>query len=509
MALRLAEHGYKIDLLAKGDFQDSATYWAQGGIAVPFGADDSIEQHIADTIKVGAGLCDRETVKHVVSNAESAMQELIDMGLSPTSNAEGYELGKEGGHSNRRIVHVGDSTGKVLTETLKKNLSGHPNIRVHSFCFAVDLIQQDNSCVGAYVLDVKRGKVLTFNSKFTVLAAGGASWVYLYSTNPQSATGDGVAMAARAGCRIANMEFMQFHPTCLYHPVEKSFLLSETLRGEGAKLLLPSGEKFMHKFSKQAELAPRDVVARAIDSVMKRNGLDFVYLDISHKPAKFIKERFPTIYKKCLSLGFDITKQPVPVIPAAHYTCGGVLTNKRGLSDLDNLYALGETACSGLHGANRLASNSLLECLVMARTVAQDIHGQFDKVATPPASPSWDESQLVDSDEDVIISHNWDELRRFMWNYVGIVRTSKRLQRALSRVLLLKEEVREYYRSHYISRDFLELRNLITCAELIIRSALKRRESRGLHYNLDYPASKTSKTSQTRPRNTVLSTDWL
>ena len=502
LALSLAKSGLKIAILSKGQVEDSATYWAQGGIAVPFAEDDSPEQHIKDTLVAGAGLCNPSTVRFIVSNSLAAYEELIDMGF-PVSMKKGRpDLGKEGGHSMRRIIHASDFTGRFLSQTLREGIHRSPHIKIFPHCLAVDLIIRRNRCVGAYVLNVKTNKVDTFAAKATTLATGGASWVYLYSSNPQSATGDGIAMAARSGCHIANMEFSQFHPTCLYHPQVKSFLLSEALRGEGAKLLLPikvkGQRRFMSQFDKSLELAPRDVVARAIDFMMKRYGLDYVHLDISHRSPAFIKKRFPNTYEECLKFGIDMTKEPLPVIPAAHYTCGGILTGNEGLTDLENLYALGETACNGLHGANRLASNSLLECLVMARVTAQHIKESIGDIATPPKLPNWDESQVVGSDEEVVINQNWDELRRFMWNYVGIVRTNKRLLRALRRVLLLREEVKEFYTNYRINRDLLELRNLITCAELIIRSAIKRKESRGLHYNLDYPFLKR------QARNTVI-----
>lgn len=488
LALRLAGHGYKIGMLCKGELMESATYWAQGGIAVPFAVDDSPAKHIKDTLEAGDGLCDPDVVKFMVDNSMPAVEELLRMNFPVTRNETNGQpdLGREGGHSERRIVHASDHTGRALANTLLKAIKKSPNISIHPNSLAIDLIVKRKRCVGCYVLDIKHNQVLTYSAKSSVLATGGASWVYQYSTSPQSATGDGMAMAARAGCRLANMEFTQFHPTCLYHPQVKSFLLSEALRGEGAKLVLANGNRFMDKFDKRAELAPRDVVARGIDFTMKKYGLDFVYLDISHKSAAFIKKRFPTTYQQCMELGLDLTRTPIPVIPAAHYTCGGVVTDNAGVTDTKGLYALGETAHSGLHGANRLASNSLLECLVMAHATAGHIHENIQQIKEIPSLSAWDESRVVDSDEDVVISHNWDELRRFMWNYVGIVRTNKRLERALRRVLLLKEEVKEYYSNYRVHRDLLELRNLITCAEIIIRSAIMRHESRGLHYNRDY-----------------------
>lgn len=500
LALRLSQQGYKIGMLCKGDLMDSATYWAQGGIAVPFSVDDSPAQHIKDTLLAGDGLCDPKVVKFMVDNSLPAVDELLRMKFPVTRNkVDGQpDLGREGGHSTRRIVHAADHTGRALSNTLINAIKKSPNISIHQNNLAIDLIVKRRRCLGCYALDIKKNHTITYSAKVSVLATGGASWVYQYSTSPQSATGDGIAMAARVGCRLANMEFTQFHPTMLYHPQVKSFLLSEALRGEGAKLILENGKRFMDKFDKRGELAPRDIVARGIDFTMKKYGTDFVYLDISHKPATFIKKRFPNTYRQCLSLGMDLTRQPIPVIPAAHYTCGGVMTNTAGVTDIKCLYALGETAHSGLHGANRLASNSLLECLVMAHAAAVDIHKNLGDIKESHSLHPWDESRVVNSDEDVVISHNWDELRRFMWNYVGIVRTNRRLERALRRVKLLNVEVKEYYKNYRVHRDLLELRNLLTCAELIIRSARIRKESRGLHYNVDYADKNT------RVRNTII-----
>ena len=489
LAIRLAANNHKVAIISKGSFEESATYFAQGGIAVPIGEEDTPASHIEDTINTGAGLCDSKVVNFIVNNSRPAIKEILDMGFPATLKGKSKkpDLGKEGGHTKRRIIYAGDRTGKALADTLKKEMKAMPNIKLYSDSLAIDLVIKHKKCVGAYILNVKTGKVDAFCAKFTALATGGASRVYLYSTNPASATGDGIAMAKRAGCAVANMEFSQFHPTCLYHPQEKSFLISEVLRGEGAKLIMPDGKQFMSKFDKRAELAPRDIVARAIDFQMKKYGIDCVYLDISHKPAPFIKKRFPNIYNKCLELGIDITKKPIPVVPAAHYSCGGVMTDLQGRTEVKGLYALGETSYTGLHGANRLASNSLLECLVMARAAAKSINNNITAILKPTSIKEWDESRVTNSDEEVIISHNWDELRRFMWNYVGIVRTNKRLERALGRVKFLKKEVKEYYGNYRVTRDLLELRNIIECAELIIRSALKRKESRGLHYNPDYP----------------------
>ena len=451
-----------------------------------------------DTLVAGAGLCDEEVTRYVAENAANAIQWLIRQGVIFTSDRTsetGYHLTKEGGHSIRRIIHSGDATGKAVQQALIQKIRNHPNISVLEHHIAIDLITSDKlpgytnlkqkRCFGAYILNKKKDKVLTFTAQNTVLATGGASKVYLYTTNPDTATGDGIAMGWRAGCQIANMEFIQFHPTCLYHPHAKSFLISEAVRGEGGLLKLPNGERFMLHHDPRAELAPRDIVARAIDFEMKKRGLDCVYLDISHKPAGFLQEHFPTIYARCLELGIDITREPIPVVPAAHYTCGGVVTDKHGKTGLDNLYAIGETAHTGLHGANRLASNSLLECLVLAQAAGNDIVNQ--PANGLPHLPDWDESRVTDADEEIVIAHNWDELRRFMWNYVGIVRTTKRLQRAQHRIALLHEEINEYYTNFRVSSDLLELRNLVDSADLIVRSAMLRHESRGLHYSKDYP----------------------
>ncbi len=510
LALHLAQHNYEITLLCKSSLQASATYWAQGGIAAPLDKKDSIERHLKDTLVAGAGLCNEQVARFIIENSQQALEQIIARGfpVSRLDNSAKLHLHKEGGHSHRRIVHSADKTGKALTETLSKKITDHKRIRLLDHHQAVNLIctrppkSPQSECLGAYVLDNHNGRVFPLSSRCTVLASGGASRVYLYSTNPDGATGDGIAMAYRAGCRIANMEFNQFHPTCLYHPQVKSFLISEALRGEGARLVLPDGTEFMHRFDDRAELAPRDIVARAIDHEMKKNGLDHVYLDISHRSADLIKKLFPTIYKRCYELGIDITKQPIPVVPAAHYICGGIMTDLEGQTDIQSLYAVGETAYTGLHGANRLASNSLLECLVMAAATSNSIHKNLSqhKQAPPDLAP-WDESQVKDSDEEVVISHNWDELRLLMWNYVGIVRTNKRLERAANRINLLQQEIREYYNNYSITSDLLELRNLAMCAELIIRSALRREESRGLHFNLDYPNKLASPTISVLSKN--------
>ncbi|OGI47110.1 MAG: L-aspartate oxidase [Candidatus Muproteobacteria bacterium RIFCSPHIGHO2_01_FULL_65_16] len=499
LALRLAADA-RVTILAKAALTEGSSLYAQGGVAAVLNAEDSLEAHIEDTISAGAGLCRRETVEYVVRRGPEAIRWLIDLGVpftrEPRDNgADDYHLTREGGHSHRRVIHAADATGRALETTLEARVRAHPNIRLHEHHIAIDLITSrklgrrgENRVLGVYALDKAAGRVTTFDARFVVLATGGASKVYLYTSNPDTSTGDGVAMAWRAGCRVANMEFVQFHPTCLYHPRAKSFLITEAVRGEGGRLLLPNGEPFMHAHDARAELAPRDIVARAIDYEMKRRGLDCVHLDISHKPAEFIRTRFPTIYARCLEFGYDITRAPIPVVPAAHYTCGGVMTDLAGRTDLAGLYAVGECACTGLHGANRLASNSLLECLVFAQAAAADIGALLPQAAPPTADlPPWDESRVTDADEAVVVSHNWDELRRFMWDYVGIVRTTKRLQRAQHRVELLKEEIREYYRNFKITNDLVELRNLVLVAELIIRSALERKESRGLHYMRDYP----------------------
>lgn len=485
----------RVALISKSTLQGGASWLAQGGIAAVFDKDDSADAHIGDTLIAGAGLCHEESVRHVVENGPNAVNWLIEQGVDFTLDEDQihYHLTQEGGHSHRRILHSADATGKAVTSKLVDLVIAADNIDIYEHHCAVDLVTQaDNNsrkirCSGAYLLDIKSDKVSLFQAKSVVLACGGASKAYLYTSNPDGASGDGLAMAWRRGCRLANLEFNQFHPTCLYHPKAKSFLITEALRGEGAVLQLPDGSRFMDKFHPDAELAPRDVVARAIDYEMKRLGCDCVYLDISHRSANFITEHFPTVYKNCLKFGIDITSDPIPVVPAAHYTCGGVVVNKKGQTDLLHLYAIGETAFTGLHGANRMASNSLLECLVYARASAMAINDMMPKISEPDFIPEWDESRVNSSDEDVVISHNWDELRRFMWDYVGIVRSNKRLQRAQHRIKLLQSEIQEYYSNYKISRDLLELRNLATVSELIIRCALQRKESRGLHFTLDYP----------------------
>lgn len=494
LALQL-DKGLRVALISKSTLQGGASWLAQGGIAAVFDKEDSADAHISDTLIAGSGLCHEDSVSYVVENGPNAVNWLIDQGVDFTLDADQihYHLTQEGGHSHRRILHSADATGKAVTSTLVDLVIAAPNIDIFEHHCAVDLVTQaDNNsrkirCSGAYLLDIKSDQVSLFQAKSVVLASGGASKAYLYTSNPDGASGDGLAMAWRRGCRVANLEFNQFHPTCLYHPKAKSFLITEALRGEGAILKLPDGSQFMDKFHPDAELAPRDVVARAIDFEMKRLGCDCVYLDISHRSADFIIEHFPTVHSNCLKFGIDITTDPIPVVPAAHYTCGGVVVNKKGQTDLLHLYAIGETAFTGLHGANRMASNSLLECLVYAQASAKAINETIPTIAAPDFIPEWDESKVNSSDEDVVISHNWDELRRFMWDYVGIVRSNKRLQRAQHRIKLLQSEIQEYYSNYKISRDLLELRNLATVSELIIRCALQRKESRGLHFTLDYP----------------------
>ncbi len=495
VALKVASEK-KVCLVSKRKINDNSSSWAQGGIAAVLTNDDSIEAHIQDTLIAGAGLCDQEVTRQVASHARETVEWLIAQGVPFTreDDGSGYHLTREGGHSHRRIIHAADATGKAVQKTLAEQVLSNPNITVLENHIAVDLITsrkvgigspEDNAeCLGAYVLDNKSGKVITIGAQNTVLATGGAGKVYLYTTNPDVSTGDGVAMAWRAGCRVANMEFVQFHPTCLFHPKAKSFLITEAVRGEGGILKLPNGSSFMHHYDERGELAPRDVVARAIDFEMKKRGLDCVFLDISHKPADFIISHFPTIYRRCMELGIDITKEPIPVVPAAHYNCGGIMTDHTGRTDLASLYAIGETACTGLHGANRLASNSLLECMVFGQAAANSILSEPIKPTI--ALPYWDESRVTDADEEVIITHNWNELRRFMWNYVGIVRTNKRLTRAMHRINLLHDEVNEFYSNFRVSNNLIELRNLLQVAELIVRSAMERHESRGLHYSKDY-----------------------
>ncbi|NKB32066.1 MAG: L-aspartate oxidase [Pseudomonadales bacterium] len=509
LALRSADFA-KVTVLSKGDLREGATFYAQGGIAAVLDETDSIESHVEDTLTAGVDLCHKAIVEYMVSRSAEAVSWLVEQGVPFTtktekkaksaikSNSDDAELSslhltQEGGHSHRRIIHATDATGKAVFETLQNRAQAHPNITLLEGCTAVDLVTQtpENGsqpvCVGVYVLNQESSKVEAIRAKFVALATGGASKAYLYTTNPDGASGDGIAMAWRAGCRVANMEFNQFHPTCLYHPHAKSFLITEALRGEGAKLELPDGTRFMSRFDERAELAPRDIVARAIDYEMKRIGCDCVYLNITHQPAQFVIDHFPTIYRRCLEFGIDITKERIPVVPAAHYTCGGVVVNAQGETDIKNLYAIGETSFSGLHGANRMASNSLLECFVVAFGAAHSIEEKIANTNYVQEITEWDESRVTDSDDEVLVSHNWDEIRRFMWDFVGIVRNSKRLERADRRIKLLREEVRDYYIKHKVTNDNLELRNLALVSELIISCALQRKESRGLHYTLDYP----------------------
>lgn len=511
-ALKLADHK-KVLIVSKREILDSSSQWAQGGVAAVMSSDDSIESHAKDTEFVGGGLTDPKVASYVASHGKEAIQWLIDLDVpfSRDETTHQFHLTKEGGHSHRRVVHANDATGKAIQKTLSDKVKSHPNITILENHIAVDLITEkkslkvdkikSNRCLGAYVLNNKTGKVITVSSQETILAAGGVSKVYLYTTNPDVSTGDGVAMAWRAGCRVANMEFIQFHPTCLYHPKAKSFLISEIVRGEGGLLKLPDGSRFMDEYDERAELASRDIVARAIDFEMKKRGIDCVYLDISHKSPDFIKSHFPTIYARCLALGIDITREWIPVVPAAHYSCGGVMTDLSGQTDLAHLYAIGETAYTGLHGANRLASNSLLECLVFGDAVAKHIlHSKVDSSTFD--LPHWDESRVTDADEEILITHTWNELRRFMWNYVGIVRTNKRLSRALHRIHMLRDEVHEFYTNFKVSHNLIELRNLLQVAELIVESAIARHESRGLHFSRDYPKQlKVAKPTILKPSN--------
>ena len=501
LALRVAPYG-KVTVLSKGPRSEGATFYAQGGIAAVFDESDSIESHVQDTQIAGAGLCDEDVVTFIAENAKHCVQWLIDGGV-PFDREENdnngnprYHLTREGGHSHRRILHAADATGMAVQNSLQDNVLNHPNITILERHNALDLITADkiggnsDDIVGAYIWNPNEEQVETVRAKFVVLATGGASKVYQYTSNPDVSSGDGIAMAWRAGCRVANLEFNQFHPTCLYHPEARNFLLTEALRGEGAYLRRPDGTRFMPDIDPREELAPRDIVARAIDYEMKRLGADCMYIDISHKPKEFIEKHFPTIHEKLLGFGFDMTKEPIPIVPAAHYTCGGVIVDQQGQTDLKQLYAIGEVSYTGLHGANRMASNSLLECVVYAWSAAEDIIRQISDVPMPPSLPNWDESKVTCSDEEVVIQHNWHELRLFMWDYVGIVRTDKRLERALRRIKLLKQETHDYYSNFKVSNNLLELRNLLDVAELMIRCAMERKESCGLHYTLDYPEAK-------------------
>jgi L-aspartate oxidase len=498
-ALNLAETR-KVAVIAKGSLSEGATGWAQGGIAAVLEKGDSFEAHVRDTMVAGAGLNDVKVVEHVVGAAPAAIQRLIELGVPFAEEAGALHLTREGGHSHRRIVHVADATGWAVQQALEAAAGKHPNITLIPDMVAIDLITgrhaSDFSTSGAvhglYAYSRKKKRVETLTARATVLASGGAGRAYLYSTAPRGATGDGIAMAWRAGCRVSNMEFMQFHPTCLYNLTVKNFLITEAVRGEGGQLKLPPGVKgggnrFMPKFDKRAELAPRDIVARAIDHEIKRLGLDYVHLDISHRDEDFVRAHFPNIYERLLGLGIDITKEPIPVVPAQHYTCGGVVVDLDGRTDAPGLYAAGEVTQSGLHGANRLASNSLLECLVFGEAAARHITDHWSELTPAPPIRAWDESRVTDSDEEVVIQQIWGEIRRFMWNFVGIVRTTKRLERAKRRIDMLRQEASDYYRHFRVTPDLIELRNLVEVADLIIRSALARHESRGLHYTLDFP----------------------
>ncbi|HCQ0420497.1 TPA: L-aspartate oxidase [Escherichia coli] len=498
LALRLADQ-HQVIVLSKGPVTEGSTFYAQGGIAAVFDETDSIDSHVEDTLIAGAGICDRHAVEFVASNARSCVQWLIDQGVLfdthvQPNGEESYHLTREGGHSHRRILHAADATGREVQSTLVSKAQNHPNIRVLERSNAVDLIVSDKiglpgtrRVVGAWVWNRNKETVETCHAKAVVLATGGASKVYQYTTNPDISSGDGIAMAWRAGCRVANLELNQFHPTALYHPQARNFLLTEALRGEGAYLKRPDGTRFMPDFDERGELAPRDIVARAIDHEMKRLGADCMFLDISHKPADFIRQHFPMIYEKLLGLGIDLTQEPVPIVPAAHYTCCGVMVDDHGRTDVEGLYAIGEVSYTGLHGANRMASNSLLECLVYGWSAAEDITRRMPDAHGVSTLPPWDESRVENPDERVVIQHNWHELRLFMWDYVGIVRTTKRLERALRRITMLQQEIDEYYAHFRVSNNLLELRNLVQVAELIVRCAMMRKESRGLHFTLDYP----------------------
>ena len=509
LALSLPDH-FNIAVLAKSTLTDASTFYAQGGVAAVLDETDSIEQHIDDTMIAGAQLCEIEAVKQTVEGGKPSVDFLLKHGVQFTlDEQEQLHLTREGGHSQRRIIHAADATGRAISTTLVERAQEKQNITIFENYIAIDLItsqklglkDQGNRALGLYALDEKTEKVHTFLAPSTALACGGAMKAYLYTSNPDIATGDGIAMAYRAGCRVANMEFNQFHPTCLYHPQARSFLITEAMRGEGAYLRLPDGERFMLRFDERAELAPRDIVARAIDYEIKRLGIRHVWLDISHKPAEFVKEHFPTLYARLLELGIDITTEMIPVVPAAHYTCGGVMVDENSQTDIEGLYAIGETSYTGLHGANRMASNSLLECFVYGMSAAKHIESQFNTGYISPDVPAWDDSQVMNPDEDVVILQNWDELRQTMWNYVGIVRTTKRLERALHRIEMLKREITEYYQDYQVSKNLIELRNLVLVSEMIVHCAMERKESRGLHFTLDYPelADELRKTVLTPP----------
>ena len=487
---------FKVAVISKNQIIDSSTWYAQGGIAAVLAKEDSTKSHIEDTLKVGDGLCNKEAVEFCIENGKEAINWLEECGVVFTKNKRNSDLHltQEGGHSFRRVVHADDATGREVSDSLAAKVLRNKNIKILENHLAVDLIIKNKKCFGAYVFNKNKEKVLTISAGAVILATGGASKAYLYTSNPDGASGDGYALAWRAGCRLENMEFNQFHPTCLFHPEAKSFLISEALRGEGAILKTLSGVPFMKKYNSKGDLSSRDIVARSIDNEMKVSGTDNVFLDISHKPPKEIKKSFPSIFKKCLEFGFDITKSPIPVVPAAHYTCGGIVTDLDGRTDISNLYAIGETSCTGLHGANRMASNSLLECIVFAKAAANDIKINFNLDRS--SVPEWDNSKVIKAGENILINHNWDASRRLMWNYVGIVRSNDRLKKAKDKMKLITSEVKEFYKNYEVTSDFLELRNLVLVSELIIKSAIKRRESRGLHYNLDYP-KKFKKASST------------
>lgn len=507
LAIKLADN-FQVTVLAKTTLAENSSIYAQGGIAAVLDPFDSIDAHVDDTLNAGAGLCEIEAVQFVARHASQAINELINLGVPFSRATEDsppfpFHLTQEGGHSHRRIIHAADHTGHSVQSTLLKRVKEHPNIKLLPNHMTVDLIvsRESRRCIGAYVLNKSSRQVLPIQANFTVLASGGASKAYLYTSNPDTSTGDGIAMAWRAGCRVANMEFNQFHPTCLFHPQDRSFLISEAVRGEGGILRLPNGEAFMSRYDERADLAPRDIVARAIDQEMKTHGIDCVYLDITHKPKDYLKTHFPTIYDRCKKVGIDISQQPIPVVPAAHYTCGGIVTNLQGETDLAGLYAIGETAYTGLHGANRLASNSLLEGLVFAQAAYQSIESSAIIPITETIR-NWDTSRVSEARERVLVSHDWDELRRVMWDYVGIVRTDKRLNRAAQRIRNLQKEINEFYRQHRLDSDLLELRNLAQVASLMVASAQKRKESRGLHYNLDHPQTKRrAKPTLLKPKN--------
>lgn len=501
LALALPTH-LRVAVLSKAKIGAGSTKWAQGGIAAVLETSDSLQSHVDDTLVAGAGLCDEKAVRFVVERGPEAIHTLIKQGVDfdkadkQAEDGYGYHLTREGGHSHRRIIHAADATGRAVQHTLNDRVQAAKNIHVFTHYMAIDLItnrhlkdgKPDTDQVhGAYVLNVKHGRVEAISAKATVIATGGASRVYQYSSNPDAATGDGIAMAWRAGCRVSNMEFNQFHPTCLYNPKAKTYLITEAMRGEGAVLRLPNGDAFMERYDSRAELAPRDIVARAIDAEMKKLGVPHLYLDITHRDPDFIISHFPNIYRHCLDYEIDITRQPIPIVPAAHYTCGGIMVSLEGRTDMDRLYAIGECSATGLHGANRMASNSLLECLVYGHSAARHIADRVDDISFLPQPRNWDESKVTNSDEMVVVSHNWAEVRRFMWDYVGIVRTDNRLARAKNRIDLLMKEIEEYYGNFRVTADLLELRNLVTVADLIVRSAQSRKESRGLHYTTDYP----------------------